>query len=136
MTVFIGIDEVIATHEQMIELYGGRDAIRDFTLLHSAVERAKATFGGVDLYPTIFDKAAALIQSLILNHPFDDGNKRTAITSCARFLYLNGYSLGRDLLLPKNKSIQFTLDIDSHKLSFEGIINWLKKHSKKIGVDK
>jgi prophage maintenance system killer protein len=68
-----------------------------------------------------------LNQSLILNHPFD-GNKRTAITSCARFLFINGWELD----LPINKSIKFTLDIDSHKLSFEGIVNWLKKHSKKI----
>lgn len=136
MTVFIEIDEVIAIHERMIELYGGREEILDFTLLHSAVERAKATFDGIDLYPTIFEKAAALIQSLILNHSFDDGNKRTAIATCTRFLYLNGYNLGTHLALPKKGSIQFTLDIDSHKLSFEQIAAWLKKHSRKIGVDK
>lgn len=109
----------------MIELFGGRKDVHDFTLLHSAVERCKATFGGIDLYPTIFEKAAALIQSLILNHPFDDGNKRTAISSCALFLFINGWELD----LPKKKSIKFTLDIDSHKISFKQIASWLKRHS-------
>jgi death-on-curing protein len=97
-------------------------------MLHSAVERPKATFSGKDLYPTIFEKGAALIQSSILNHPFDDGNKRTAITATARFFYINGYQLK----LPLKESIQFTLNIDSQKISFEEIVSWLKKHTKKL----
>jgi len=128
MIYYLTIDEVLFIHEIMISLYGGRGDIHDFTMLHSAIERPKATFGGKDLYPTIFEKAAALIQSLILNHPFDDGNKRTAITSTARFFYINGYQLK----LPLKKSIQFTLDIDSHKLSFEEIVFWFKKHAKRL----
>ena len=124
MVRYLGIDEVMVIHEVMINLFGGRMPIHDFTLLHSAVERPKATFGGIDLYPTVFEKAAALIQSLILNHPFDDGNKRTAITSCAAFLAFNGWKLD----LPLDESIQFTLDIDSHKLSFEGTVVWLERH--------
>lgn len=132
MTHYLEIDEVIAIHNEMIKLFGGRSDIHDFVLLHSAIERPKATFGGIDLYPTIFNKAAALIQSLILNHPFDDGNKRTAITTTARFLYINGYVLGKKLVLPKKKSIQFTLDIDSHKLSLEQIAKWFESHSTKL----
>jgi len=128
MIYYLEIDEVLFIHEIMISLYGGRGDIHDFTMLHSAIERPKATFGGKDLYPTIFEKAAALIQSLILNHPFDDGNKRTAVTSTARFFYINGYQLK----LPLKKSIQFTLDIDSHKLSFEEIVSWFKKHAKRL----
>ena len=127
MIHYLEIDEVVAIHEEMIFLYGGREDVHDFAMLHSAVERPKATFGGNDLYLTIFEKAAALTQSLILNHPFDDGNKRTAITSCARFLFINGWELS----LPINRSIQFTLDIDSHKLSFEETAIWLKKYAKK-----
>ena len=128
MTRYLAIDEVMVIHEKMIEEFGGRAPIHDFTLLHSAVERPRATFSGRDLYSTIFEKAAALIHSLILNHPFDDGNKRTAITSCAAFLAFNGWHLN----LPKEESIQFTLDIDSHKLSYEGIVAWLKDHSEQI----
>jgi len=125
VTKYLDINEVMTIHTTIIELFGGRKDVHDFTLLHSAVERCKATFGGIDLYPTIFEKAAALIQSLILNHPFDDGNKRTAISSCALFLFINGWELD----LPKKKSIKFTLDIDSHKISFKQIASWLKRHS-------
>ncbi len=127
MTTYLSIEEVLAIHQEMITLFGGREDIHDFTLLHSAIERPKATFGGKDLYPTIFEKTAALIQSLILNHPFDDGNKRTAITSSARFLFINGWLLH----LPLEEAMQFTLDIDSHRLNFDRIVLWLKKHSKR-----
>lgn len=128
MVRFLEIEEVILIHNTLIKRFGGRIPMHDFILLHSAVERPKATFAGKDLYPSIFDKAAALIQSLILNHSFDDGNKRTAITSCASFLFMNGWKLK----LPVEESIRFTLEIDSHKFSFEKIVSWLKKHSKKI----
>ncbi|MBI2051479.1 type II toxin-antitoxin system death-on-curing family toxin [Candidatus Roizmanbacteria bacterium] len=134
MTQYLAVDEVLVIHEQMIRLFGGRPDVHDFTLLHSAVERPKATFGGSDLYATLFGKAAALIQSLILNHPFDDGNKRTAITSCAAFLAKNGWILK----LPKKESIQFTLDVDSHKLSLEEIASWIKRrkhHLPKSSLD-
>jgi death on curing protein len=123
---YLEIDEVMAIHEEMINRFGGRMPVLDFTMLHSAISRPKATFGDEDLYPTIFDKAAALIQSLILNHPFDDGNKRTSITSCALFLHRNGLYLS----LPQKESIQFTLAIDSKKVDFGGIAQWLKKYSR------
>lgn len=128
MIKYLEIDEAVAIHQIMIELFGGREGVRDFNLLHSAVSRPKATFGGEDLYKSIFDKATALIHSLIFNHPFNDGNKRTAISCTARFLFINGW----DLKLPKKVSIKFTLNIDSHKLSFEQISLWLKTHAKKI----
>ncbi|HLL60547.1 MAG TPA: type II toxin-antitoxin system death-on-curing family toxin [Candidatus Nitrosocosmicus sp.] len=128
MIHYISIEEVLAIHEEMIRLFGGRLEVHDFTLLHSAVERPKASFDGKDLYTSIFDKATALIQSLILNHPFDDGNKRTALTSCAFFLSSNHFELS----LQKDEAIQFTLDIDSHALSFEEISRWLKEHSERM----
>ncbi|MDA1316529.1 MAG: type II toxin-antitoxin system death-on-curing family toxin [bacterium] len=128
MIVYLSIEEIMYIHDNMIQIYGGRSDVHDFTLLHSATERSKATFNGKDLYDSLFDKASALIQSLILNHPFDDGNKRTAFTSCAGFLYLNGY----ELEFTKNEAIAFTLNIDDHTLSFDKISDWLKVHSKKL----
>ena len=127
MINYISIDEVLAVHDRVISETGGKKGILDFTLLHSAVERSKVSFGGTDLYPTIFEKAAALLHSLILNHPFKDSNKRTALVSTVRFLYLNGYIIK----LPKKETIAFILNIEDKKLFFEDIVFWLKKHSRK-----
>lgn len=127
MTIFLAIDEVIATHDRIIKETGGREGIFSFTLLHSAVERPKATFSGMDLYPTIFEKAASLIHSLIQNHPFEDGNKRTALASMVRFLHLNGYVLKH----PTQTTVDFTLKIQNKKMDFEDIVFWLKKHTRK-----
>jgi len=75
---YLEIDEVYNIHEKMLKVGGGRFGIRDFTLIHSAVERPKASFAGRMLYHDIWFQAAALIQSLIKNHPFEDGNGRIA----------------------------------------------------------
>jgi len=121
------VSDVLMIHAEMIIRFGGGDGVRDYFLLDSALERPKATFGGEDLYPGIFEKSAALIQSLILNHPFDDGNKRTALATCALLLHLNG----ADMRLPVVESIEFTLAIDNHSLSLKQIASWLEIHMQK-----
>lgn len=127
-TIYIQIDDVIAIHEKMLIIGGGREGIGDFTLVHSAVERPKASFGGKLLYSTLWLQAAALIRSLIRNHPFNDGNKRTGYFSTMRFLYLNGYKLQAE----KKEIVKFTISIDTKKLNLETISLWLKRHSYKI----
>jgi len=74
------LEEVIFFHDKAIDLYGGSKGIRDFGALDSALNRPWQTFASEDLYPTCFEKAAAILESIILNHPFIDGNKRTAFT--------------------------------------------------------
>ena len=74
-TRFVPLEDVLFIHEMIIELTGGKGGVRDFTLFHSAVMRPVASFGGEDLYKSVFDKEAALIHSLLLNHPFNDGNR-------------------------------------------------------------
>jgi len=123
----ITLEEVVAIHDRAIEVGGGRAGIRDFFLLHSAVERPKASFAGRSLYPTIYLKVAALLHSLIRNHPFEDGNKRTALFSAMRFLAKNGYQLSA----PEKELVEFTLKVDTQKLDVEQIADWLKKHSKR-----
>lgn len=71
--------------------------VRDAGLLESAVHRPSAAMFGQEAYPDLLDKAAALLQSLAINHPFVDGNKRTAWTSCVVFLALNGVQLRPDI---------------------------------------
>ena len=126
-TKFIPLEDVIFIHEAIINEIGGKSGVRDFTLLHSAIFRPQASFGGQDLYLTIFDKAASLIHSLLLNHPFNDGNKRTALASCERFLNINGIAITAS----QKEKVQFTLNIESKKFNFEDIAKWLKNHSKK-----
>lgn len=128
MTNYLEIDEAIGINFQMIKQFGGKYEVRDFLLLDSALNRPRARFGGVDLYKTLFDKAAAMLHSLIMNHVFADGNKRTAIAACSRFLFINGWRLQ----LERKKTISFMLDVEAKKCSFEQIVSWLKKHSKKI----
>jgi len=126
-TKYIALDEVIAIHDNMISLYGGSHGIRDLGLVESAISRPKATFGGKDLYPDIFAKAAALFHSLMFNHAFIDGNKRTTISTTARFLSLNGFELD----VSEQEFIDFPLKVENNHLSFEDIASWLKNHSKK-----
>ncbi|MEA3377124.1 MAG: type II toxin-antitoxin system death-on-curing family toxin [Chloroflexota bacterium] len=80
-------------HERLIQLTGGSSGLRDPGLLESAVPRPQASFDGEELYPDLWTKAAALMQSLIKNHPFVIGNKRTAVTATGVFLELNHHRL-------------------------------------------
>jgi death on curing protein len=120
------IEQAIDLHEAAIKIFGGRMPINDFTMLHSALERPKVTFGGKDLYPDIFTKGAALIQSMILNHPFDDGNKRTALLITALFFHLNGYELSVEKF--SQATYEFVVNIDLKRCDFEKTVIWLKKH--------
>ena len=70
---------VLKLHELSIFKYGGSQGIRDEGLMESAIARPYQTFGGEDLYPTEFEKAATIAESIIINHPFVDGNKRTVV---------------------------------------------------------
>ena len=126
---YVEIQEVYLIHTLIIKRAETKAGIRDFTLLHSAVERPKATFDGEDMYPSIFDKAAALLQSLTLNHPFTDGNKRTAWSATHKFLWDNGYHLKAKITMD---AINFMLAVDNEKTPLDKISLWLKSHSTKI----
>lgn len=120
--------QVLAIHDQAIRKFGGSHGIRDVGLIESAVARPQASYAGEDLYRDIFDKTAALLQSLLKNHPFIDGNKRTALSSAGIFLKMNGY-----ILQNKHKEeVEFAIKVDNEHLSLEQITSWLKKNSKKV----
>ena len=117
-------EQVLFIHSRLIDETGGVHGVRDLGLLQSAVSRPKATFGSEDLYPDICHKAAALMESLIKNHPFIDGNKRTAITSAGIFLQRNGYILET----AQRELEQFTLSVVTGKASFEDAVKWFRKY--------
>lgn len=123
--IFLTTEQVLFIHDQMVKRFGGSLGIRDLGLVESAVARPQSTFGGEYLYSSIFDKAAALLQSLLKNHPFVDGNKRTALTSAGLFLRKNGYKL----INKHKKEVEFAVKVDNGNLTVEQISKWLKEHS-------
>lgn len=125
---YLTSQQVLYIHDQMIKRFGGSMGVRDIGLLESAVGRPLASFDGKDLYPDIFYKSAALLQSLLKNHPFVDGNKRTALSSAGLFLRINGYILKN----MHEEEVKFAIRVDNEHLSLEQIADWLKKNSKKI----
>lgn len=122
----LSFEQVLYLHQQIIEKSGGVQGVRDFALLHSGLERCKATFAGQDLYATIFDKAAALLHSLVMNHAFLDGNKRTAYEVMKRFLYVNDYQL----VVEVEDAIQLCLAVDNEGMSVKAISEWLQEHTR------
>lgn len=119
---------MLQVHDDMIRSYGGSFGIRDLGLIQSALARPQASFGGQDLYPTVFDKAGALFHSLMFNHAFVDGNKRTTLTVTARFLSLNGYELS----CTQEEIVSFPLWVENSRPhpGVEEITDWLEKHTK------
>ena len=86
-------EQVLFIHSRLVTETGGSHGVRDLGLLESAVARPHATFDGKELYPDLFTKAAALMDSVINNRPFVDGNKRMGITAAGLFLRINGWKL-------------------------------------------
>jgi death-on-curing protein len=84
---------VLSIHARQIERFGGTPGVRDEGLLESALAQPQATFGGQFLHPTISEQAAAYLYHIAMNHPFIDGNKRTAFAVTDTFLRLNGCAL-------------------------------------------
>lgn len=120
--------QVLLLHESVIKKYGGSSGLRDKGMFESAIYRPFATFAGSDLYPDIYLKAGALIQSVVKNHPFVDGNKRTGYSSAYIFLKRNGI----DLSVKKVEAIKFMIFVANENLSVDEISSWLKKHSRKL----
>jgi death on curing protein len=116
---------VLFIHARLIAETGGSHGIRDLGLLQSAIARPQATFDGQDLYPDVFSKAGALMESLLQNHPFVDGNKRTAITSAAMFLRMNGYRL----IASNSELEQFTFAALLEHWLVDRLAAWLEEHS-------
>ncbi len=120
MTIYLTPQQILFIHARLIAETGGEHGLRDIGLLESAVARSMATFDGQDLYPTMFAKAAALMESLVVNHAFVDGNKRVAITAAALFLWRKGYRIVAD-----NAELErFTRQVVLARPSLDVIAGW------------
>lgn len=127
MTLFLTKEEVIAAHYYMMRQMNDVDqaGIKDHTLLDSAIHRPMQSLFGEDAYPSLFDKAAALLESLVKNHCFHNGNKRTAYLVVKSFLMINGYHLRMERVF----AVEFIVDIATGNTSFEQIVEILRKYS-------
>src|SRR3989344_4530809 len=122
---YLTVKDILLLHDIAIDKFGGSHGLRDLGLLESAVARPESSFGGEDLYPTIFLKAGALVHSLLMNHQFVDGNKRTAMFSVMTFLELNGYNF----VAKQKEIVNAALWIENKKPTIDEISNWLQNHS-------
>jgi death-on-curing protein len=125
VTTYLTAEQVLFIHYRLVSETGGEHGVRDIGLLESAIARPRATFDKQELYKNIFEKAAALMESLVNNHPFIDGNKRTGIACTVLFLRQNGI-----LFSAKNSDLEkFTLRVASSKIKLSEISKWLNNHS-------
>lgn len=127
MTLFLTKEEVIAAHYYMMRQMNDVDqaGIKDHTLLDSAIHRPMQSLFGEDAYPSLFDKAAALLESLVKNHCFHNGNKRTAYLVVKSFLMINGYHLRMERVF----AVEFIVDIATGNTSLEQIVDILRQYS-------
>ena len=120
---YLSVDQVRALHADQLRLYGGATGLRDKGGLESALARPAMTFGGEDLYEDLAAKAAALMHSLALNHPFVDGNKRVAAHAAIVFVELNGQTF----LATPGELVEMTLAVAEGKVAVEALTIWFRQ---------
>ena len=124
MTLYPSVDEVVAAHFRLIALFGGAQGVREIGALESALARPQSGY-----YKDIIEQGAALMESLSQNHPFIDGNKRTAIAVTAAFLRMNGWRLEFD----DWEAYEFLIQLyERDQFRFEPLEVWLRQHSHAI----
>ncbi len=125
MIRYLVLIEVLELHRRILEQSGGALGIGNMGLLESAIAQPRMTFGGEDLYPSLLEKSAALGFSIIMNHPFIDGNKRTGHAAMETFLVLNGVKINASV----DEQERVVLAIASGKLEREVFVEWLQQNT-------
>jgi death on curing protein len=121
---YIRVDDILAIHSDQIERYGGGEGIRDPGLLEAALFRPQTGY-----YPTLIDEASALWESLSQNHPFVDGNKRTAFAATYVFLAINGLAITAS----DKKTQEFVLGLyNTSSVTFDNLRAWLDENTKTL----
>jgi death-on-curing protein len=121
---YLSISEIFELHDRIISSSGGSRGVRDLNALESAVNQPRQTFDQKDLYPDIIAKAAALCFSLVMNHPFVDGNKRVGHAAMETFLILNGY----EIVASVDEQESIMLSLAAGKVSRANFLKWLNNH--------
>ncbi|MBP3041312.1 type II toxin-antitoxin system death-on-curing family toxin [Bacillaceae bacterium Marseille-Q3522] len=128
--IYLSTNQVIAINTMQIRLYSPKEqaGVKDSGLLDSAINRPKQSVFGQDAYPSIYEKAAALFESIAKNHAFHNANKRTALASLIVFLKINHYHWTMGI---KEES-DFVVDVVNHKYTFQEIVSTIKEHTIKV----
>lgn len=121
---YLTLSEALELHRRIIGHSGGALGVLNLDALESALAQPRMTFAGRDLYPTITDKAAALAYSLIQNHPFLDGNKRTGHAAMEVFFFLNGFEIQSSV----DEQEEIVLRLASGEMGREAFVLWLRDH--------
>ena len=122
----ISVEQALGIHEMVVKQFGGSMGVRDAGGLESALARPFQTFGGEDLYPDLFSKAAAIGESIIINHPFIDGNKRTGYVLMESILKLLKEKTIRPSVLKRRRISFFEQQQSITILLWQGIISYPK----------
>jgi death-on-curing protein len=125
--VIVGLSaaQILALHQALLRAFGGRRGLRDRGALEASLARPFATFDGEDLYPDATAKAAALLHSLVSDHPFVDGNKRVGAAAAELFLEVNGWSLhAEDADLE-----EITLAVARGEVAAQALAIWLRQRA-------
>jgi len=120
----INLEDALNIYEFLINKFGGSHGVRDLNLLKSALARPFQTFDKKDLYKTPSEKAAAIIESLVTNHPFIDGNKRIGWVLMRLYLM----EVGLDIKASQESRYEFVISIASNKLPFQEIVDWIDRY--------
>lgn len=119
----IDYQEVLEIHKVLIQELGGSQGVRDENGLKSALERPFSGFGETEFYPNPEEKAGAILESIVKNHPFIDGNKRTGYV-LMRLVLMN---FGKDIKASQDEKYDFVIAVASGQLDFQQITTWIKQ---------
>lgn len=122
--VCLTLDDILESHQNQIDTYGGSHGIRDIGLLESAIAQPEASFGDQYLHADIFEMAAAYLYHLVMNHPFVDGNKRVGLEASLIFLEINDKNLNAD----DNELVDLVLKVTAGQIGKQQIAEFFRSH--------
>ena len=127
----IDIEDVLKINKMLIDHFGGSHGIRDKNSLKSAINRPFATFDQQEMYPETIDKAAAILESIVINHPFVDGNKRTGYVLARLFLLKSGI----DIEATQEEKYEMIIAVSKGEWKYDQIKDWLLKRGIKTNYN-
>ena len=128
--VSLTLEQILQLHALVLVKDGGADGVRDVGRLEAAVSTQHQVVFGEELYATVFAKAAALMRGIVGDHPFTDGNKRTAMLAGLTLLEVNGYNF----IAQRGELENFAVRVATDHLDIDAIADWLERHSRDVSM--